>query len=283
MDRETFKNQAKTLRERSAARGHKMTVAESLEQLARGYGYRDWNTASAALKRSPETFGALRDEQLLDLIGAQSAPPVRPESIDDQDRKHTRSLSRLPTVRYLHPVNRHSFGDADLAQRIAIHLENILEDLGEVRSWLAPLKEDPTAQDLIAALQDVEGDGWLACLKPLLTERGRWVFLPFEKGTSVFVAHEDALARADTKELSIREAIQRQQTILGLRFPETRGARPKHPAPPAERLSVLKARHAAYPGFPYDLPHEGDSYAIQHARQLDRLEATSLQSQVDRA
>src|ERR1700722_15685582 len=47
---------AQTIRAALAAKGHKITIAESLELVAKGFGAADWNTLSAAIKSAePET------------------------------------------------------------------------------------------------------------------------------------------------------------------------------------------------------------------------------------
>lgn len=51
---QTLKAEARVLREQSIAAGQAITHSEALEQVARNHGYRDWNTARAAL---PERFG----------------------------------------------------------------------------------------------------------------------------------------------------------------------------------------------------------------------------------
>lgn len=45
----TLKSEARVLREERAAIGEAMTHGAALEEVARRHGYRDWNTASAAL------------------------------------------------------------------------------------------------------------------------------------------------------------------------------------------------------------------------------------------
>lgn len=46
---QTLKSEAKMLREQRATSGQAMTHSEALEEVARAHGYRDWNTARAAL------------------------------------------------------------------------------------------------------------------------------------------------------------------------------------------------------------------------------------------
>jgi hypothetical protein len=46
---QTLKSEAKSLREERAQAGQPMTHAAALEAVARNHGYRDWNTARAAL------------------------------------------------------------------------------------------------------------------------------------------------------------------------------------------------------------------------------------------
>lgn len=46
---QTMKAEARVLREESAARGQTISHSQALEQVARSHGYRDWNTARAAL------------------------------------------------------------------------------------------------------------------------------------------------------------------------------------------------------------------------------------------
>lgn len=46
---QTLKSEAKNLREEQARTGQPITHSEALEQVARAHGYRDWNTARAAL------------------------------------------------------------------------------------------------------------------------------------------------------------------------------------------------------------------------------------------
>ncbi len=46
---QTLKSEAKNLREERARSGQSMTHSEALEHVARLHGYRDWNTARAAL------------------------------------------------------------------------------------------------------------------------------------------------------------------------------------------------------------------------------------------
>lgn len=46
---ETLKSEAKALREERALAGTPITHGQALEEIARRHGYRDWNTASAAL------------------------------------------------------------------------------------------------------------------------------------------------------------------------------------------------------------------------------------------
>ena len=46
---QTLKSEAKSLREERASVGQPMTHSEALEHVARAHGYRDWNTARAAL------------------------------------------------------------------------------------------------------------------------------------------------------------------------------------------------------------------------------------------
>ncbi|SMQ62456.1 hypothetical protein SAMN06295905_0669 [Devosia lucknowensis] len=46
---QTLKSEARTLRDDRARSGHVMTHGEALEHVARAHGYRDWNTARAAL------------------------------------------------------------------------------------------------------------------------------------------------------------------------------------------------------------------------------------------
>jgi hypothetical protein len=46
---QTLKSEAKTLREDRARAGTPITHSEALEAVARSHGYRDWNTARAAL------------------------------------------------------------------------------------------------------------------------------------------------------------------------------------------------------------------------------------------
>ena len=45
----SLKNEAKALREERNAAGAPLTHSEALEEIARRHGYRDWNTARAAL------------------------------------------------------------------------------------------------------------------------------------------------------------------------------------------------------------------------------------------
>jgi hypothetical protein len=49
---ESFKSEARALREDRAARGEHLSHAASLETVARTHGYRDWNTARASLPQS---------------------------------------------------------------------------------------------------------------------------------------------------------------------------------------------------------------------------------------
>ncbi len=46
---QTLKSEAKSLRESRAKAGETMTHGAALEEVARAHGYRDWNTARAAL------------------------------------------------------------------------------------------------------------------------------------------------------------------------------------------------------------------------------------------
>ena len=46
---ETLKSEAKALRTERAAAGINLTQGHALEEIAKKHGYRDWNTASAAL------------------------------------------------------------------------------------------------------------------------------------------------------------------------------------------------------------------------------------------
>lgn len=46
---QTLKSEAKELRQRRAALGETLSHSAALEQVARTHGYRDWNTARAAL------------------------------------------------------------------------------------------------------------------------------------------------------------------------------------------------------------------------------------------
>lgn len=46
---QTLKAEAKALRQQHASRGESLSHAAALEQVARSHGYRDWNTARAAL------------------------------------------------------------------------------------------------------------------------------------------------------------------------------------------------------------------------------------------
>ncbi|MCP8882557.1 glyoxalase superfamily protein [Devosia sp. XJ19-1] len=46
---QTLKSEAKHLRESRASSGQPMTHSEALEHIARAHGFRDWNTARAAL------------------------------------------------------------------------------------------------------------------------------------------------------------------------------------------------------------------------------------------
>jgi hypothetical protein len=46
---QTLKSEAKTLRQQKAAQGEAMSHGAALEAVARAHGYRDWNTARAAL------------------------------------------------------------------------------------------------------------------------------------------------------------------------------------------------------------------------------------------
>ncbi|ODT75805.1 MAG: hypothetical protein ABS76_33080 [Pelagibacterium sp. SCN 64-44] len=46
---QTLKSEAKALREERARIGQPLTHSAALEEVARSYGYRDWNTARAAL------------------------------------------------------------------------------------------------------------------------------------------------------------------------------------------------------------------------------------------
>lgn len=46
---QTLKAEAKALRQERAVAGTPLGQGEALEEIARGHGYRDWNTASAAL------------------------------------------------------------------------------------------------------------------------------------------------------------------------------------------------------------------------------------------
>ncbi len=46
---QTLKSEAKTLREDRARTGQMLTHGAALEEVARAHGYRDWNTARAAL------------------------------------------------------------------------------------------------------------------------------------------------------------------------------------------------------------------------------------------
>ena len=46
---QTLKSEARSLREERALAGHPITHSEALEHVARAHGYRDWNTARAAL------------------------------------------------------------------------------------------------------------------------------------------------------------------------------------------------------------------------------------------
>ena len=53
-DRDAVKTQAKRLRTALVAEGNFVSHSESLELVAKQYGYRDWNTLSAALGEIPE-------------------------------------------------------------------------------------------------------------------------------------------------------------------------------------------------------------------------------------
>ena len=46
---QTLKSEAKALRAQSELRGENLSHGAALEQVARAHGYRDWNTARAAL------------------------------------------------------------------------------------------------------------------------------------------------------------------------------------------------------------------------------------------
>ena len=46
---QTLKSEAKALREDRAKTGHTLTHGAALEEIARSHGFRDWNTARAAL------------------------------------------------------------------------------------------------------------------------------------------------------------------------------------------------------------------------------------------
>tara|TARA_R110002020_G_scaffold18686_2_gene64823 strand:+ start:1121 stop:1561 length:441 start_codon:yes stop_codon:yes gene_type:complete len=50
---QTLKSEARALRDSRAAAGTPLTQAQALEQVARAHGYRDWNTARAALPDRP--------------------------------------------------------------------------------------------------------------------------------------------------------------------------------------------------------------------------------------
>ena len=57
---DTLKSEARALRQERAGTGTAMTHSEALEATARAHGYRDWNTAVAALPRPgscPVTLG----------------------------------------------------------------------------------------------------------------------------------------------------------------------------------------------------------------------------------
>lgn len=282
MDRKTFKKQAEALRAESEAQGQPMTASQSLELLAHSQGHRDWNTASALLDRAPEERPERRNRQkAARRVGQQKDE----RAATTPEARSKRFFSRLPIVRRLHPITRHSFDDAELARVLDPHLEDILRDLSQVRRELEPLREDPAAQDLIAALYDTEGDGWLVYLQTHLMQEGRWMYLPFGQDVDRFAAHEDALASADGEaELSWQETRARQQAIARLRSPETGGVRPRKatPSDPAAWLSVLRARHLDRVGFPDDQPGSAERYEVQEARQLDRLEAVSLMARLER-
>ena len=52
---ETLKSEARALRDSRAAAGSPLTHGAALEQIARAHGYRDWNTARAALPEQAMT------------------------------------------------------------------------------------------------------------------------------------------------------------------------------------------------------------------------------------
>ncbi len=58
---DTYKQQAKRLREALSAQGNKITHGEALEMVARQNGFRDWNTLSAAASKLPARRNAPPD------------------------------------------------------------------------------------------------------------------------------------------------------------------------------------------------------------------------------
>jgi hypothetical protein len=95
------KAMAQTLRAALAAKGHKISIADSLEVIAKAFGAADWNTLAAAIKSAsaePEPLGKPFDnnrvlDNLAQLLGvedwetlratvqaARAAPPPRPSS-----------------------------------------------------------------------------------------------------------------------------------------------------------------------------------------------------------
>lgn len=54
----SLKSEAKALRDEQARKGAPITQSAALEQVARGHGYRDWNTARASL---PERYATPAD------------------------------------------------------------------------------------------------------------------------------------------------------------------------------------------------------------------------------
>jgi len=54
-DRQTIKTQAKRLRQSLVAEGNFISHSETLELISKQYGFRDWNTMSAALEKPGKT------------------------------------------------------------------------------------------------------------------------------------------------------------------------------------------------------------------------------------
>ena len=89
---------AQTLRAALAAKGHKVSISESLELIAKALGAPDWNTLSAAIKAAgpppkqrPKAAAPLKDKEALDdlatvfgrrdwstMVAAMWAPPSSP-------------------------------------------------------------------------------------------------------------------------------------------------------------------------------------------------------------